>query len=349
MLDITQSWYGRSLVVLRPLSWLFGRITALRRWLYRVGFFKTIHFNVPVIVVGNITVGGTGKTPLVIWLAQLLRAHGYSPGIVSRGYGGLSHRRSYLVSVNSPVEEAGDEALLLARHTSCPVLLNKNRAAAVKDLLEQVSCDIVIADDGLQHYQLGRAMEIAVVDGSRRFGNQYLLPAGPLREPIERLKFVDFVIINGHSDKHEIAMKLIPTVFVSLKNNEQKNFSEFTRQTIHAVAGIGNPQRFFDSLKEAGFEVIPHAFPDHHHFEAKDLEFADHYPIIMTEKDAVKCRPFASDRCWYIAVMAKIDEAFTKQLLIKLQSSEVRNEPKNDFEKNANGSGYPVQRSDIRK
>ncbi|TAK78180.1 MAG: tetraacyldisaccharide 4'-kinase, partial [Gammaproteobacteria bacterium] len=264
MLEINRYWYQPSLrfitFILLPFSWLFRGCIFIRRQLYRLGFLKTHRFNVPVIIVGNITVGGTGKTPFVIWLAHYLIAQGYRPGIVSRGVGGKRQIKPYRVKQEDAATEVGDEAVLLAQRANCPLVIGIDRVAAVRELLQQAPCDIVISDDGLQHYRLGRDIEIVIIDGSRRFGNNCLLPAGPLREPVSRLQSVDFVVVNGEDMILE-PVELLPVIARS----------EATRQSpdkkAHAVAGIGHPDRFFLTLKQAGFDIIPHAFPDHHPYQ----------------------------------------------------------------------------------
>lgn len=324
MFDLTRLWYQESLHpitgCLLPLSWLFNACVATRSWLYRTKIIKTQRFPVPVVVVGNITVGGTGKTPFVIQLAKLLQSQGYHPGIVSRGVGGKKQLKPRWVKPDDPANEVGDEAILLSHHTGCSVVICLDRVAAVRDLLQHSHCNIVIADDGLQHYRLGRDLEIAMVDGVRRLGNHRLLPAGPLREPIKRLNEVDFVIMNGDSDS-EFSLTFEPNQLVSLKNNQKKmSLSVFPYKKIHAVAGIGHPERFFNVLRKAGFEVITHTFPDHHLYTSKEFDFQDAYPIIMTEKDAVKCKAFANEHYWFLSITAKMHHSLEQKLLDKIRS-----------------------------
>lgn len=319
-LDPAKIWYAESLhplaILLLPFSILFTGITALRRFLYRKKILKSIHFDIPVIIVGNITVGGTGKTPFVIWLANYLRDKGFQPGIVSRGVGGKKHLQPHLVKANDAASMVGDEALLLMENTQCPVMLCIDRVAAVRALSSKFKCNIILSDDGLQHYRLGRNYEIAIVDAERRFGNQHLLPAGPLRESLARLKKVDLLVVNGGGKEDEYTMDLQPLEFVSLINPEHKiPFQKFMRTSkIHAVAGIGHPQRFFKLLKKEGFNVLEHAFPDHHLYKPEDFRFSDTLAIIMTEKDAVKCKAFADERYWFLAVRAKINPALENML-----------------------------------
>lgn len=329
--DVTRYWYQTSshlqTLLLLPFSWLFRVCVAIRRALFQLGLLKTQRFNVPVIVVGNVTVGGTGKTPMVIWLAQWLLSLGYKPGIVSRGAGGKRQTQPYWVRSDSLVETVGDEAVLLAQATECPVVVGVNRAAVVQELLKQSNCNIVISDDGMQHYRLGRDIEIAMIDAARHLGNQHLLPAGPLREPVSRLSHVDFVVVNGKSDAaafSSLATNLMTVALTQITslNNSQLNFllTAFPQKTIHAIAGIGHPDRFFTALTNAGFTVISHPFPDHHLYHPSDLNFNDDLPIIMTEKDAVKCKRFAKPNYWYATVSINVDESFQQTFLNKLKN-----------------------------
>jgi len=309
-------WYSKNPVALAllPLSWLFRFAAALRRRAYRAGWLKTHRLSAPAIIVGNITVGGAGKTPLVIRLVEFLRAQGYRPGVVSRGYGG-SARLPRLVSPDCDARETGDEAVLLARCCACPVMIGKDRVAAARALTGQ--CDVIVSDDGLQHYALGRDIEIAVVDGARRYGNGFCLPAGPLREPVARLKHVDMRVVNGGAaGQGEFGMRLEP---LSPRNLQQetvtRELGDFRADTVHAVAGIGHPRRFFDMLRGHGLSIIEHPFPDHHPFAPADLDFADDRPVLMTGKDAVKCKRFAKPNYWYLPVQAKLDDAFGARLM----------------------------------
>ncbi len=304
---------GVSLLLL-PLSLVFGILAAVRRVLYRAGVLPVRHFPVPVLVVGNITVGGTGKTPLVIWLASYLRGRGLRPGIVSRGYGGRARHWPQQVRADSDPASVGDEAVMLARATACPVCVGPDRPAAVSALLAHTDVNIVISDDGMQHYALARDLEIAVIDGTRRFGNGFLLPAGPLREPKSRLRRVDMVVANGRAGHGEFAMKLHQPVIRALAGDQDADAAAFAGRAVHAVAGIGNPQRFFDLLTRLGMNVIPHPFPDHYLFQAEDLRFEDGLPVLMTEKDAVKCRRLACPDCWVVRVEAQPDAAFVHRL-----------------------------------
>jgi len=321
MSTLERHWYRLTpvSVLLLPLSLIFCALVQLRYRLYRLGAMPSTRLPVPVIVVGNITVGGTGKTPLTIWLANFLRQAGYRPGIVTRGYRGNSQTWPVAVTPQTPAEQVGDEAVLLARHGGCPVLAGPDRVAAARQHVEQ-GCNVIVSDDGLQHYRLRRDIEVAVIDGTRRFGNRLCLPAGPLREPVSRLKSVSLRVANGAPEAGELGMTLVPTGFYSLTKPERRaSADQFRDGPVHAVAGIGNPERFFSSLRGMGLTVIPHPFPDHHAFLPAELEFGDNRPVIMTEKDAVKCQPFASARCWVLAVEARPDPGLGEQLLKRLK------------------------------
>lgn len=322
--SLIHCWYQKTLhplsFILLPLSWLFGFCVASRRWLYRSGLLKTYQFKVPVIVVGNITVGGTGKTPFVIWLVQFLQAQGFNPGIVSRGVGGKKHSMPYTVKGDDSAAIVGDEALLLSRNVNCPFVISRDRVAAANDLIQHFNCNVIISDDGLQHYRLARHIEIAMVDGIRRTGNNRLLPAGPLREKSKRLQEVDFVIVNGGQEHDEWTMTVQQTQIISLRHPQHvMNLHDFPHRHIHAVAAIGHPERFFNALTQLGFKIIEHRFPDHHHFKKNEINFNDDFPIIMTEKDAVKCTHFADERYWYVPITVKIKQSFEKHLLNKLE------------------------------
>jgi len=325
---LNNAWYknARWVRCLRPLSVLFGLVSNLRRNYYR-NSDKAYKARYPVIVVGNITAGGTGKTPLVIYIAQQLRQRGYSPGIVSRGYGSKAVSYPFAVTPQSSFREAGEEPLMIARHTHCPVIIDPDRSAAVKMLETRYDCDIIISDDGLQHYRLNRNIEIAVVDGQRGFGNGLLLPAGPLREKPERLDDVDFIVCNGPSHHvlphHSYEMNLDATHLVHLIDNKSLAISDdallmIKNKKVHAVAGIGNPERFFNSLCASGFDIITHIFRDHHFFSKQDINFADELDVVMTEKDATKCKDIATDKHWFLKVAARIPDQFMDKLIEKL-------------------------------
>lgn len=311
-------WYGKSFVsfLLLPFSLIFISLVKLRKFLYQSGF-KTIHqLAVPVVVVGNMTVGGTGKTPLIIWLAALLIDSGYRPGIISRGYGGKSESWPRWIDVNSDVNEVGDEAVLLARKTACPMVASPSRVDAARLLLNKTDCDIILSDDGLQHYALGRDIECIVVDGERRFGNGFCIPAGPLREPSSRLENADFIVVNGRKlADNEFAMQLLGDKAINLLNGETKDLAEFKQTRCHAIAAIGNPDRFFKLLETAGLSYQTHRFPDHYAFQHQDIQFNDDKPVLMTEKDAVKCLSFAGSNNWYIPVQAVLEADFANQIL----------------------------------
>ncbi len=313
------------LIPFLPLAWLFELVVLIRRFLYNKGFLKKNKLSVPVIVVGNVVVGGTGKTPFVIWLAHFLRDNGYQPGIVSRGYGGEKHVTPYRVSQIDSANEVGDEPKLLARRSGCPVIICIDRTKAATALLQESDCNIIICDDGLQHYRLDRQIEIALIDGNKRFGNGHFLPVGPLREPISRLNRVNITIVTGGERPDEFNMLLEPGELTALKNEKKIPLTAFLQQykKIHAVAGIGHPQRFFSLLKKLGFTLIEHAYPDHYRYQASDLCFKDKLPIVMTEKDAVKCEEFANERYWYLPITAKLEKEVEEKLLKELKSIEV--------------------------
>lgn len=321
---LTQHWAQRNFLsyCLLPFTFLYRIIISLRRFLYRCGLKKIQRFPVPVIIVGNITTGGTGKTPLVIWLANFLQQQGFKPGIVSRGYGGKADVYPRQVTAQDDPAVVGDEALLLVRNTSCPLIIDPKRVNAVKKLLRDTTCNIVISDDGLQHYALGRDLEIAVLDGQRRLGNNWCLPAGPLREPPSRLKEVDFIVTNGDANPGEYSLQLTATAFHKVTQPEITCDAEnLPYDFSYAVAGIGNPTRFFITLQKLGLSFSEKSFPDHHPYTAADFKFATgqkNVGIIMTEKDAVKCVNFADERFWYLAVQAQLSNDFSVRLLEKL-------------------------------
>lgn len=280
---------------------------------------------VPVIVVGNIAVGGTGKTPLVAALVAALASRGFRPGIISRGYGAAIDTFPATVLSDDDPSLSGDEPVMLAEMTGVPVVIDPDRPAAARHLLSEHDCDVIISDDGLQHYALVRHVEIIVLDGVRWLGNGYCLPAGPLREPIDRIHSVDFVVSNGEPvcDAKTIAydtMQLVPAHFVNVKTGEVIELSEraVLGTHIHAVAGIGHPQRFFDLLQTLGFEGVDYAFPDHYVYSADDFVFVDGLPVIMTSKDAIKCRDFARNDWWYLAVDATLPDSFWSRVSEKL-------------------------------
>ena len=312
-------WASRGAVawLLWPASLVFGFLVSIRRFLYRVRVLKSVHPGIPVIVVGNLTVGGTGKTPLVIWIAEFLKGKGWSPGIVSRGYGARPGGPR-AATVASEAAEVGDEPVVLSRRSGCPVWIGADRAqvaALLRAKHEEVN--VLILDDGLQHYGIRRDLEIALVD-ARGFGNGFLLPAGPLREPKGRLRSVDAVVSHA-SDISGYSMTLEgDTVHRMTDARERQPLKAFAGQRVHAVAGIGDPNRFFLHLGSAGVKVLPHPFPDHHPFTPRELEFGDDAPVLLTEKDAVKLRSAARPHWWVLPVSAQLDPAFGPWLLGKL-------------------------------
>lgn len=334
-MQVERHWYRVSALslLLAPLSWLYCAIVAVRRWAYGAGLLPVTKLDLPVVVVGNITVGGTGKTPLVIWVVELLRGAGWTPAIVSRGYGGDTRQPGQLVFADSDPAQVGDEPVLLAQRCGCPVCVDSDRVRAARTLATQHACDIIVSDDGLQHLALGRDVEIVVIDSARRFGNGRCLPAGPLREPVRRLEDVDFIVANGSPARLEFGMRLQGDRAVSLRQkDDSRALTEFASGPVHAVAGIGNPKRFFTHLRRFGLQLIEHEYPDHHRFSPEDLEFGDTLPILMTEKDAVKCAAFAQSRCWHVPVNAVLDPNFGTRLLelLDLRATTVRgsvNEP----------------------
>ena len=322
MTRLENYWYKKNPLpnLLLPFSWLFCALVYLRRKAYATGLFKTHKVIVPVIVVGNITVGGSGKTPLVIWMVEFLKSVGYYPGIVSRGYKGHAKHWPQQVRPDSDPEMVGDEAVLLAQRCDCPIAVGPDRVAAAKGLLQFSDCDVIISDDGLQHYALDRDIEIVVIDGIRRFGNQHCLPAGPLREPLSRLDEVDIQICNGRGGRGEFSMGMSVENTIKLNNHEQnQSLESFKGKPVHAVAGIGNPDRFFGALRSKGLDLIEHPFPDHHRYTESDISFDDTLDIIMTEKDAVKCRRFLKARAWFVPADTKIDERFSQRLKVLLK------------------------------
>jgi tetraacyldisaccharide 4'-kinase len=313
-------WYGGAASpALRPLSALYGLVSRLRRTAYARGWCRSAHPGVPVIVIGNLTVGGTGKTPLVMWLAAALREAGQHPGVVLRGYGGQV-RDARLVTSDDHAGQVGDEAVLIFQRAAVPVAVGAHRVAAAQ-LLARQGCTVVLSDDGLQHLALRRDLAIVVVDGERGFGNGALLPAGPLRESPAVLDAADLVVVQG-ADLHQVAsghaplgMELVPAALRSLLTGREERLDSLRGATVHAVAGIGNPERFFDLLRRLGARPIEHAFGDHHPYVPGELEFGDAQRIVMTEKDAVRCQAFANERMWCVPVSAGLPDADATRLL----------------------------------
>ncbi|WP_115704079.1 tetraacyldisaccharide 4'-kinase [Legionella sainthelensi] len=310
-------WYGEHPLqwLLRPLSWSYQMAVAARR--YFLQRFCQITYPVPIIIVGNISVGGVGKTPLVIELAKKMQQKGLRVGIVSRGYGATIKQFPYEVQPYDSALKVGDEPLLLAQRTKCPVVIAPKRTQAVNYLVKKYQSEIIISDDGLQHYCMGRAIEIAVIDGTRGLGNGFCLPAGPLREPASRLKQVDFIVVNEGSMENAYSMILKPGKIKKLNTDE-----EISLETVHgtweAIAAIGNPQRFYSTLQKLGIEFNTCSYPDHYQFRPEDLNYIESL-IIMTEKDAVKCRSFSSDKMHYLPVDAVLDDAFWNALWLHQQ------------------------------
>jgi tetraacyldisaccharide 4'-kinase len=326
---LTALWYGEhpAASLLQPLASCYGALLAARRRAYQAGWLRRASAGKPVVVVGNLTVGGTGKTPLTLWLAHELGARGLEVGIVSRGYGrsGSEPRR---VKPGASWRDVGDEPLILARRSGCRTIVGADRVGAARRLVAD-GVDIILADDGLQHLRLARDCEIVVIDGMRGFGNGRLLPAGPLREPAVQLWQADAVVVNGERQHPSLAGALPPQGTLAMRlaplgaerldmRAEGSPLEAFAGQRVHAVAGIGNPQRFFAMLRERGIEVIEHGFPDHHAFVPPDLAFADELPVLMTEKDAVKCAAFADARLWYVPVSAELVAGDAEELLARV-------------------------------
>ena len=306
--------------LLWPASLAFGLVVLVRRALYRMRILKSHSAGIPVIIVGNLTVGGSGKTPLVLWIAEFLQGKGWFPAIVSRGYGGRGGVPRAATIASEP-EEVGDEPIVLARRSGCPVWVGADRASVIAALrLQHPQTDVVILDDGLQHYRLRRDVEIAVVD-ARGFGNGFLLPAGPLREPAGRLRSVDAVVCHDNAALPGFRMSLEGALLHRMTDaRERRPAQSFGQQTVHAVAGIGNPERFFLHLAKLGMRVTPHPFPDHHRFVPEELAFGDQAEVVMTEKDAVKLRRYARANWWVLPVSANLDPAFGDWLLGKLHA-----------------------------
>jgi tetraacyldisaccharide 4'-kinase len=322
---LNRVWYedARPPAWLLPLEALFATVTKLRRWAYTANIRRATRLACPVIVVGNLSVGGTGKTPLVCWLVERLRERGYRPGVVTRGYGG-SNRAPRRVEDTDAAAVVGDEPILLARRTRAPVVVGRDRPAAAR-LLVEAGCNVIVSDDGLQHYALARDCEIVVVDAERAFGNGHLLPAGPLREGLSRLAGIDALVVNvaaagaasfrPTAGQRALAMQVKASQVLSLRDLAPRALVQFAGQAVHAVAGIGNPERFFNMLRAAGLKVTPHALPDHAAIEPADIDFDDALAVLMTEKDAVKCAAFAEPRHWYVPVSAAFDASEGGELL----------------------------------
>jgi tetraacyldisaccharide 4'-kinase len=321
---IARIWSGESplWLLLLPLSWLYGLVSGVIRLSYRLGIKKAWRAPVPVAVVGNLTAGGNGKTPVAIWLVEQLQQHGIKAGVVSRGYGGKAAHYPLLLTSDTTPDEAGDEPVLIYQRTGAPVAVSPSRSDAVQALLAAHDLQIIITDDGLQHYRLARDVEIVVIDGVRRFGNGWWLPAGPMRERASRLKSVDAVIVNGGVPRAgEIPMQLRPGLAVNLKTGEKRSVSLLS--DIVAMAGIGHPPRFFATLESCGVQPVKTvALGDHQALSAADVQAiaTRKQTLVMTEKDAVKCRAFAEENWWYLPVDAVFDDEQAPRLIQKLVS-----------------------------
>lgn len=312
-------WYGAfrpSLILLVPLSWLFAAVVALRRAGFRWGVLRSYRLDVPVIVIGNITVGGTGKTPFTIWLASRLAARGHKVGIILRGYGGRATTWPLRVTRESAWEEVGDEAVLLARRTDAIVIAGPDRVADAL-LAKELGAEVILSDDGLQHYRLQRQVEIVVIDGHRALGNGRLLPAGPLRESSARLASVDLQVITQRGEEPaRAATNTVPSITaisrvvaaVNLVNGEVRPLASFADARVHAIAAIGHPEAFFESLQRAGLDVQGHAYPDHERLTREHIVFASDAPVLMTEKDAVKCTAIADQRHWVVPLEVALSD-----------------------------------------
>lgn len=326
---LQQQWYSNTgwHYLLMPISWVFFGLVSARKLFYRLGWRRSFRLAVPVVVIGNINVGGTGKTPLVIWLVEQFRQAGFKPGVISRGYGGRQTTATEVYAHSDP-KQVGDEPVLIAMRSHCPVFVSTNRVAAGQALLNgHPECNIIISDDGLQHYRLQRDVEIAVIDGAYGLGNKALLPAGPLREPASRLNEVDAVVVNGALEKamhiHSVPvidMQLVADTFYNLlRPTETCDAQSLAERRVTAIAGIGNPKRFFQQLMQMGIRFTSKAFPDHYDFKASDLEAVSADVVVMTEKDAVKCRAFAKPHFWVLPVKAAIKSDLMSVILNKIR------------------------------
>ena len=336
---IEKLWYGKnkSFWLLLPFSFLYGLISCVRRQLYKLGIFKSWQSPVPIIVIGNLSAGGNGKTPLAISLIEALKAKGLKVGLVSRGYGGKSNHYPLILDENTSTKQAGDEPVLIYHRTHVPVAVAPKRVDAVKALLDSHQLDVILTDDGLQHYALARDIEIVVVDGKRLFGNGWWIPAGPMRERRSRLKSVDLIIINGDSSEDFInqysdrtfTMQLVPDHVVNLSTNKQCELSALHH--IYAIAGISNPKRFFDMLTQMGADLVyTESFADHQNFTLPLLEkvVGTNQTLLMTEKDAVKCRQFALPNWWYLPIDAVIPDQVIEKIYSLFEEKKSQREKK---------------------
>ena len=313
-------------LALRPISHALQGIVWARHKAYSKGWLTQYNAPIPVIVVGNISVGGTGKTPFIIWLGKLLQktnkpcGQPIRIGVVSRGYKSESENKVSLLHADSLPEQVGDEPYMIYRHLTCPMAVGAERVKAIELLVAHHELDLILSDDGMQHYAMARQLEIALVDGTRGLGNAQLLPAGPLREAPQRLRSVNFVVANSLPFKRYPVMQLKAEQFFDVTSNTpQGQLASLSGQTVHAIAGIGNPQRFFTTLTEQGIKCIEHPKADHHHFELADVQFEDTLPVLMTEKDAVKCRKLGANKLWYVPVEAQLPDDFSTALLNEIQ------------------------------
>ncbi|WP_166265902.1 tetraacyldisaccharide 4'-kinase [Marinobacter caseinilyticus] len=320
--QVDRLWYGtgRPLWMLWPLAWLYQAIAGRRRKRALKANESEPPLPAPVIVVGNITAGGTGKSPLTAWLAALLKDEGWHPVILTRGYGARATQYPLLAGPDTPASQAGDEPVMLAAITGCPVVVDPKRVRAARWAVSQHLGNIFICDDGLQHYALPRDIEVVVFDGERGFGNGAPIPVGPLREPRSRLATVDFVVCNGSAVEgiehpSQYVMTLNPTLLRHLQTGKTRPVDWLAGQRVKAVAGIGNPGRFFSTLTALGARVNGQAFPDHHRFAPEDLNVAPGEVLVMTAKDAVKCKAFAQDDCWVLEVSASFPDHFKKSVM----------------------------------
>jgi tetraacyldisaccharide 4'-kinase len=321
---LLDAWYKGhpALALLRPLELLYRRVAQGRRQDFLSGAKPAYRAPVPIIVVGNITVGGTGKTPMILWLIEHCRARGLKVGVVSRGYGAEPPQTPWRVSAEQSAAQAGDEPLMIVRRSGVPLMIDPDRSSAVRALLAEEPLDLILCDDGLQHYRLARDLELVLIDAARGLGNGRCLPAGPLREPAERLTDVDAVLHNGAPSDPPGAFSFVlrPSALVNLASGERRGVEHFPAgQSLHALAGIGNPQRFFATLEALNWRPIPHPFPDHAAYTAEQLRFTPELPLVMTEKDAVKCRSFAAPDWWYLAVEAQPSPAFVAWFDVQLE------------------------------
>jgi tetraacyldisaccharide 4'-kinase len=320
---MNKHWYHHRLTLLSclllPLSWVYRIVIFIRFACYKLKICRSKRVSVPVIIVGNLSVGGTGKSPMVMWLVQWLRRRGFEPGVVSRGYGSTNNKEPIQVDAHSTPADVGDEPMMLFKRLDCPVVICADRVKAAEYCIANNTCNILISDDGLTHYSLARDLEIVMIDGERRLGNMRCLPAGPLREPASRLQSVDFVVATGGGEGDDCRLMLTPESLehVGLEENPL-HLSAIVGRRVHAVAGIGNPDRFFNTLHEIGAEVVEHPFPDHHVYTAADLQFDDTDIIVMTEKDAVKCASFAPHQCYYLSVTLEPSIFFVDEMIKRI-------------------------------